>query len=1005
MKKLLIIILLYLNVFAFAQTTKLDQEFVNPPQSAKPQTWWHWMNGNISKEGITADLEAMQSVGIGGAQAFEVSNSIPAGNVKYMSPQWREMMKHAINESNRLGLDFCFHNTPGWSSSGGKWITPEYSMQKVIYSEKQIVGPATYNGDIEQPKTDENAKRDDENVNTNVSEYYKDIVVLAFPTPQGEINGKAYRIKDWKIKGGFDNGVLAAEKIVNIDTKNVIRKNQIIDITNKKSWKVPAGNWTIIRFGHTSTNVTNRQSPASVLGLECDKLSRRGAQLHWENTVGKVIADAGSLAGKTLNNILIDSYEVGSQNWTLDFAAQFKKQNKYDIFKYLPCLTGRVIESTQVSERFLWDFRRTIANLYNEEYVGAFAEMCHQYNIKLSIEPFGGGNFIHLEVGAKSDIPMGEFWNGQAERYAWTNKLAASAANIAGNTIVGAEAFTSSPSNAWKNYPAMLKKQGDWAFSQGINRYIFHTYAHQPWTNIKPGMTMGPHGMMGNRNNTWWEQGKEWMTYISRSQYLLQQGKPVKDICYLISEDAPYNNSLKKWSEFATEPPKGYDFDYIDASSLMKMKVVNNQLLIPDAMTYKVLVISESIGMRVELAKKINELVSNGAVIIGYKPTYSPSLRNYPNNDNKVKSLCSGISNKSLIEVLNDKEIQPDIKINNNNIEYIHRKTDDVDIYYLTNQSKENINIDIDFRVNGKEPEIWCPKSGTIKKVPFYTFVDNYTKVKLNFDTEESYFLIFRNQTSINGLQSITKDNVEVNPKLIENNNNEYTIFTDKTGEYTLTDNNNKKLSAKVNTIPQAIEIENNWILKFPKEMVDKTSIVQNKLKSLTEYENYDIKHFSGTTSYTNEFTISNEINAANYKIVLDLGKVEVIAEVILNNKNIGILWHEPFQIDITKYIISGTNKLEIKVTNLWINRLIGDAKFDDDAKFTTAGSRGKGIKEIPEWLLTNQPKPKSERKIFSTWQFYDSKSDLFPSGLIGPVKIKFLKKTKFANNSQLTNN
>ena len=375
----------------------LAAAFTNPPAQARPHTWWHWMNGNITRAGITADLTAMKQVGVGGAQIFNVSESIPPGPILFMSPEWRSLVKHAATEADRLGIELCMHNCAGWSSSGGPWITPENAMQMVVVSETKAAGPQKYSAALPQPETRNG--------------YYRDIAVLAFLTPKDD----AKRVPDFRAKAGYDSKYGQQPSLDAYPTDAVIDRETIIILTSKLSdtgtlsWDMPEGQWTIQRFGYTPTGAVNAPSPDSGRGLEVDKFSREAFDTHWAGMMGPILKDLGPLAGKTLNNCLIDSYEVGAQNWTKNFAAEFKARRGYDILTYLPAMTGRVVDSGEVTERFLWDLRRTIGDLFADNYYSYFAEVCRKNGLKASIEPYDGP-FECLLAGRDADIPMGEFW-------------------------------------------------------------------------------------------------------------------------------------------------------------------------------------------------------------------------------------------------------------------------------------------------------------------------------------------------------------------------------------------------------------------------------------------------------------------------------------------------------------------------------------------------------------------------------------------------------------------
>ena len=1052
--------------------SELEAGFVRPPASAKPHTWWHWMNGNVSKQGITADLEAMQRVGIGGCQAFHVTDGIPAGPVGYMSDTWRAMMKHAVTEAERLGLEVCLHNCAGWSSSGGPWITPEHAMQKLVFSEKRVTGPTIFSGELEQPKA--------------TAGYYRDIAILAFPTPKGELRGgSGFRIADIEAKAGFGAKDRPAPDTRTVEPGDCIALKEIVNLTGRKSWQVPAGEWTLVRFGHTPTGSTNRPAPPEGVGLECDKLSRTAALLHWHSSMAKVIADIGpSLRGKALNNILIDSYEVGYQNWTPQFATAFRKTHGYDLLAYLPCITGRVVGSLEQSERFLWDFRRTIADLFLSEYIGTFEQLCHKQGLTLSIEPYGNGNFSHAEVAARADIPMGEFWARSPGRYTWTGKLAASAAHASSRKFVGAEAFTASPPNAWINSPASLKAEGDYFFTQGINRFIFHTFVHQPWpSSVLPGMTMGPHGMQGNRNNTWFEQSTAWMTYIARCQYLLQEGHAVMDLCYVLGEDTASANSLEVRDALRPVPPPGYDYGVVDVATVMKLSVKNGELVLPGGMRYRALVLMPSRGMRPALARKLSALIQAGALVVGPRPTQSPSLAGYPRCDEEVQRLGKAIPEWSLEQALAQLRLVPDTRFSAPQIEYLHRRTADTDLYFVSNQSAQPSVVDATFRIRGKRPELWNPETGEIRKAPIWHEKEGHTTVALTLEPSGSVFVVFREAAGsadhlvaiapLNGSASAQptaleirraryeavdgsegKDVTEQLQKLVKNgalslevgnslfgdpafkkvkqltvtyrlNGTErtetrsekkrlelgavgsvatlpdYALTVDANGlprlrastpsAMRLTSASGKRWQAVVKAVPAPLEITGPWQVRFPTGWGAPEQISLERLSSWTRHEHPDVKHFSGTATYRTSFTLPEAVFS---EARLELGRVEVLAQVWLNGTALGTLWNAPFQVEVTKALRPGVNTLEVRVTNQWANRLIGDAALPEDERFTggTTSGRGRGIAAIPEWLLKGAPRPATLRKSFATWQHYSANSPLLDSGLLGPVRLVFLQ-------------
>ncbi len=756
-----------------ARAGSLEDGFRNPPASARPQTWWHWMNGNITEAGITADLEAMQRVGIGGAQIFNVDCGIPAGPVKFLSPEWHGLMQHAVREADRLGLELCLHNCAGWSSSGGPWNTPEHAMQRVTTSELQVKGPSHFNAPLPSPP----AKLD----------YYRDIAVLAFPTPKGETGaGKSSAIENIDAKSG-SNGefVLSSTNEDRGAADQIVPRSGMVDLTGglqpdgRLEWEVPSGDWTILRIGYTPTGVENHPAPAEGTGPECDKFSREALDAHWAGYVQKVLDDVGPLAGsgKTLNNVLIDSYEVGGQNWTPAFRSEFEKRRGYDPLLYLPTLTGRVVDNPEVSERFLWDLRRTIADLFAENYYGHFQELCHERGLQASIEPYTGP-FESLQCGAAADIPMGEFWVGGDPGS--STKLAASVGHIYGRPIIGAESFTAAPGlkhGRWLDDPASLKALGDQVFCQGVNRLIFHRYALQPWTNRWPGMTMGQWGTHFDRTCTWWEQSRAWIQYVTRCQYLLQQGQFVADAACFCGQSAPV--------EMRTgDPalPAGYDYDAVNADVLLHHAAMQDGRLVLDGgMSYRVLILpTADPAMTPDVLRKLAEFVADGLVLAGQPPKASPSLQDYPACDVEVKTLAAGIWGncdgrsrtehplgrgkavwgRPLATVFGELKLEPDFKYpasNDSRLHFIHRREGDTDIYFVASQRNRFETIDCSFRVEGKQPELWNPETGGIEAAPVWREEDGRTVIPLPFEPSGSVFVVFRTKPPVDHIVAVER--------------------------------------------------------------------------------------------------------------------------------------------------------------------------------------------------------------------------------------------------------
>lgn len=1071
----------------------LLQSFVNPPASARPHTWWHWMNGNISKVGITADLEAMKRVGIGGAQIFNVDVGFPDGPAPYGSPQWQDLVIHAVKEANRLGMEICIHNGAGWSSSGGPWITPENAMKVLAWSEVHVHGPMHFRGALPQAK----APRVDRAV-----DYYRDIALYAYPTPNGETEdllAARYRSQHWLGRSGVeredDVPPLAPQPSDVSIPVGQIKMLPLPDAQGVAEWDVPAGNWTILRLGWTPTGVENHPAPKSGLGLEVDKLSRAALDSHWAGLLDKQIADMGPLVGKTWNNVLIDSYEVGSQNWTQKFREDFTRLRGYDPMPYLPSITGHIVESGEVTERFLFDMRRTIADLYAENYYGYFRELCHRHGMKFSTEPYGNGGFDNLQSGSAADIPMGEFWtNGGAAIE--TTKLAAAIGHTYGRPVVGAESFTSDEdASRYKLDPYAIKSLGDRVFCEGVNRYIFHRYAHQPWMNVQPGMTMGPWGLHLDRGITWWNQGAAWLKYVARCQDMLQAGRFVADVCYYLGENAP--SDLPFGAGLKPKMPAGYDYDGCDTEVLLRqMAVRDGNIVLRSGMSYKVLVLPLEGKFSPQVLHKIADLVAAGATVLGPKPTASPSLSEYPVCDEEVQRLandvwgdCDGKTVTShvfgkgrvydgvtLKTVLEDLKVRPDFVADNEDIDHIHRRVGGTDAYFVSNQAYVPEVVDCAFRSVGRTPELWHPDTGVTEKAPVYHEADGMTHVRLDLDPAGSVFVVFRKLTdgehwvSVDhvapsagayhvptvtiekavyeaidgsgsedvtdtvrsmvkrGRYSIPASNAlfgdpivnhrkqlrvsftvdgKAQEKIVSENDSLTLLETAgdnatptfefrngsllpwEPGEYTLTSS-----TGHVDTIeapaPWSEELAGAWDVSFPPKLGAPASITLDKLVSLSENSDPGVKYFSGTATYRHTFEVPADALSSGRVVNLDLGRVKNLARVRVNGRDLGILWKAPFRVDVTDLLHAGTNSLEVEVTDMWVNRLIGDEQLPPEVKYHPDGA----IAEIPQWVWDGTPKP-GPRITFVTWRFYSKDSPLMESGLIGPVLLRSAMPTK----------
>jgi hypothetical protein len=587
-----------------AAPVELESGFQHPPATALPHTWWHWMNGNVTRDGVTADLESMKQAGLGGAMIFFLAGphhqcDTPAGPVDYLSPAWLDMMQHAAAECERLGLEFGMHNCAGWATTGGPWITPELAMQQLVAAEVVIDGGRKVREKLPQPEV--------------TLDFYRDIAVFAIPA---ELD-PGPKLPKWESKAGQRGGPAGRQPDLRpLPAEAAIPRERILDLTDKLTpdgtldWDAPPGRWKIIRLGHTPTGSTNKPAPASVTGLEIDKLRREGLEVHWRQGIQPLLDHLGSRVGRSFKHLTIDSYEAGLHHWTPRMREEFRKRRGYDPTPYLLALTGRVIGDGPTTERFLWDIRRTIADLFADNYYGYMAELCHRHGLLFTTEPYTSC-FEGMQVGGKADIPMAEFWSNGG--YSFSVPLAASIAHTHGRPIAAAEAFTAGPEiGRWTHHPGSLRQVGDRMWAQGINRFVFHRYAHQPWPDLVPGMTMGQYGIHFERTNTWWEPGHAWLDYIGRSQFLLQAGKPVADALCFAGNAAPNGAVVRKDLSEA-----GYGYDSCGTDLFMNLTVERGDLVLPSGMRYRLLVLPEHPFHTPAFARKLRDLVRAGATVLG----------------------------------------------------------------------------------------------------------------------------------------------------------------------------------------------------------------------------------------------------------------------------------------------------------------------------------------------------------------------------------------------------
>jgi hypothetical protein len=1020
----------------------LDAAFQDPPVSSRPHTFWHWMNGHVSREGITRDLEAMKAAGLGGFLLWNTSEGTPLGPVKYMSPEWWRLLEHTFAETDRLGLKMGMHNCAGWSSSGGPWVTPDRAMQEVVWTETSVTGPAAIDQQLTIPEPALGIERDmkkDPKINRRyyvdrekVRGYYRDIALFAFPTLRGDAAGTPFRLEEWRLKAGF--GKLRDRQPLDprpVPAGDVIDPGGMVDLSDKLDrdgrlrWQVPPGNWTLLRLGYQPTGRQNHPAPVEGRGLEVSKLSAAAVDFFWDQSIAKFIQTAGARTGKVFTHVEVDSFEVGHQNWSETLAGDFRRLRGYDLRRYLPALTGRIVGNVESTERFLWDFRKTIGDLIAGNYYGRFAARCREHGLLFANEPYGTyGNADDFTVAGHADIPTCEWWAGQyTPHHTATAKLAASAAHTYGRPIVDAEAFTGNPARIFEEYPANMKAQGDYMFCQGVNRFSFHSFVHDPYGQ-PPGLGLGTYGSRLDPRNTWWAFSRPWRDYLARCQHLLQQGQFVADLLYYAGEDAPQWCRLR--DDLTPRPPTGLDFDFCNREILGRLQVQDGTLLAPGGIRYRLLVLPPVTHLRPATLRTIAALVAAGATVVGPKPLRTPGLEGGDAAARELRELadrvwgdCDGKSvtththgrgrvywGRPLDDVCRELSLVPDFTFDATTAsppgktlypgpgtEYIHRRIGETDIYFVSNQHDQAKTLHASFRVTGRQPELWHPDTGRIEGAPeFEPTPDGRTRVTLRLDPAGSAFVVFRRPLAGEaGVLAIQKNHQPASARL-RREEGRLLLRAAEAGEFQLTTTAGRVRRAAVPNLPAPLALAGPWEVAFSAGQGAPEKILLPQLVSWTQHEHPEVKHFSGTATYRLEADVPADWLAAGRRVTLDLGDVQVIAEVTVNGRNLGVLWKAPYATDITSALRPGRNQLEVRVANLWVNRLLGDLRHPDDNEWTSeTGSTapGQGLARIPDWVTQNTPRPSPQRRAFVAWRWLHlPKKSLLPSGLIGPVRL-----------------
>lgn len=995
--RLLVVLLMAASAWSKVCAQSLEAGFATPPVSARPLGWWHWINGNVTKEGIAADLEAAAKTGMGGVQLFDVEIYLPSGPVRYGTDRWHEHVRFAMQKAAELGLEFHVMNTPGWSASGGPWVTPERSMKRLVWTETPVTGGAAFDRLLPLP----DLKPIYSGRGVPKETFYREIAVLAVPAT-------TERIEDLARKIGWESKPVTR---ATTEDRPGIPLDQVVDLSSRMDREgrlrasLPPGEWRVLRFGFTTTGKTNHPAVPEGHGLEIDKLDASEVTFQFEQALGRMLKEAGPLAGTTFNGLLFDSFEGGFQNWTATFPAQFKALKGYDLIPWLPLVAGHVIGSTAKAEAVLWDFRQVIDELIAENYYGTMHRLAAKHGLKLYSES-QGGPINPMSANRHVDVPMNEFWTPDAAGRASRIKMSTSSANFQGRAVVAAEAFTSTPENGkFQNTPGTLKRSGDYAFSLGLNRFALHSFTHQPVTDAAPGFALGRYGVHFGRLNTWWPYAGAWMGYLGRSQFLLQQGRTVADVCLLVDEDLGYGLPAK-----VADSLPGYDYDVASPASVRELEVKDGVLVHPAGGRFHLLVTPEastSKGWVAELStlRHLRRLVESGARLSGEPPLAPAGLKDLERREEfdrlvaeiwggrvagKVKTVGQGrvYAGMRPLDVLRAEGIAPDVGwgASGESVRFIHRRLADADLYFVFNYSEQARRLNLTFRQPGRQPEIWDAASGVRAAAPMYEANSRGATVPIDFEPWGSAFVVFRKPLPPRWVKSADPVSMEFK---------DGSLLT-RSSDVTLTYSDGAVRAVHPAPVPETQTLSGPWRVQFTDGRGAPPEVEFARLTSWSEHANPGIRYYSGTAVYRTQWTVGPK--QEGQVAVLDLGRVADIARIVVNGRDAGVVWKAPFRADLTPHLRTGENVIEVQVANRWINRLIGDEAIDPGFAYQEAGKNkftdGR-LLEMPGWLYDPAKRSERKRASFSTWKHYGADSPLVPAGLLGPVRVEWFQRIR----------
>ena len=984
----------------------LRQGFVNPPAEARLRTYWWWGEGPKGKDSLKADLEAMKRNEIAGVTivdacfaGWDLATKGSAG-ARFMSEEWREQFRYALAEASRLGIEVAVNLASGWNA-GGPWMPLALSPKRVTSAAVELTGPLAC--DQVLPRGD--------------GDLYTELRVLAIPLGENRALSTVDRLGQ---KTGWNRGVRVPEIDQDGPGDQCVSKEEIIDLTDRLDaegrlkWSVPEGRWQILRIGYSAFNHDRSRTKYGSTGgggYECDPLDRNAVKFHFENMAVVLARDAGALAGRTLNNFHVDSWEIIECNWTGGFDGEFERRRGYSLWPYLPVLAGILVDSRSTSDRFLHDFRLTVSDLIADNYYGYFRELSNRLGVKFTAESGQSSyQWDQLKALGSVDLPMGELWMQEygkpvtepiqaCKRWGYM-RPPASAAHLYGSKFCACEQFTSS--RHWLEGPGDLKPVADIAWGHGANLLVWHQYSHSALERGRPGDVYFA-GTQFNRNVTWWDDGLAFSRYIARSQYLLSRGLFVADILCFYGENVPTRIHDFNKADFDKWTAAGFGYDVIGRDALLtRAGVKDGRIVLPDGMSYTILALAGGETMSLEVLEKIESLVGQGATLVGPPPLEPCGLGGGAAEAGKFKTLVSrlwdgkpagsplskrygkgrvvwgpvkdGVFRESgmpvvsadwVLNTLSNDGVRPDFSFSADQagaaIGYTHRRDAETEIYFVYNSSPRAESLKCAFRVAGKQPQLWDPVILRVSLPAADEAEGGLTTLPLRLDPYGSVFVVFRPRSSVPGFVSVMLAGQKgpADAEILLDDKGRLTLEASAPGSYEVHVAGKAKHHIEFPHGWDAFELNGPWELSFPAGWGAPEHVTFEKLIPWNSSEVEGIRHFSGTAVYTREFDLPEKLTCG---VALDLGKVEELAHVWVNETDMGILWTTPYRVDITSAIKPGKNRLKILVTNTWANRWTGDRKLPEDKRFTT----------------TN---------VISLARSFGN-DELMESGLIGPVSV-----------------